>query len=170
MATREEPTKRLTAITLSIGFCYDDSTISIMQSQTICSRTDPEDKTPLDDASVMLAVSSTVDGMLTLVADKGVDKIYGINNISLSSAYLLYNLVGKTINMFKKNMTKNLVFLQQFIAGVFAPSAKSKDSAFDPEMYDEDLIVLKEEIADSFEDVDDSFEDFFGDDDLDTIQ
>ena len=159
MATRDEPIKRVTAITVSIGFCFDDSTVSIMQSQTVCSRSDPEDNTPLDDASVMLATSSTVDGMMSLIADKGVDKIYEINNISLSSAYLLYTLIGKSVNLFKENMTKNLVFLQQFVAGVFAPSHVSKDSAFDDEHHDENLLSLREEIADAFNDAEDGLDD-----------
>jgi hypothetical protein len=164
MATRDEPDKRLTAITLTVGFCFDDSTVAVMQSQTICTRTDPSDRTPLDDSSVMLALSSTVDGMLSIVADKGVDKIYKINNISLSSAYLLYNIIGKTVNMFKDKMTKSLVFLQQFIAGVFAPSGQSSDSAFDSDFHDDSLIDLKQEIADAFTEDEDDIDDFFSED------
>lgn len=155
MAAREEPTNRVRAITVSIGYCFEDDTVSIMQSQTICQRSDPDDTTPLDDSSVLLAVNSTVDSMMTTMAQKGVDAMYKINNISLSSAYLAYTIFGKTSALFKDKMAKSMVFLQQFISGVFAPAPDDVDSAF-TEMKENgrDSVIdqLKEEIADAFSD------------------
>lgn len=162
MAAREEPTKRVKAITVNVGYCFEDNTVSIMQSQTICERSDPEDTTPLDDSSVLLAVSSTIDSMMTTMAQKGVDAMYKINNISVSSAYLAYTLFGKTSAMFKDRMAKNLVFLQQFIAGTFAP-ATDIESAFTAldEDSDEGVARLKKEIADAISDYNDEIEDLF---------
>lgn len=165
MATRDEPTKRVTALTVSIALCFDDDTVSVMQSQTLCQRTDPEDTTPLSDSSVMLAVNSTVDSMLTSMAKRGVDAVYKVNNISLASAYLAYTLFGKTAALFKNSMARNLSFLQQFIAGVFAPAANANSSfaaaADDADDDSDDILRLKEEIADAATDFDDEVKDFF---------
>jgi hypothetical protein len=161
MATRTEPTKRINALTISIAFCYDDATTAIVQSQTICSRSDPDDNTPLDDASALLALTSTLDNLVTIVADKGIDEIHTQNNISVASAYFAYNLLGKTAQVFKGALAANLNFLQQFIAGVFSPSPGDKASAFDAADYPDGTFDMNEDFEAQLDEIDDEIDEFF---------
>ena len=161
MATRTDPTKRINALTVSIAFCYDDATTAIVQSQTLCSRTDPDDDTPLNDASALLALTSTLESLVTIIADKGIDEIHTQNNISVASAYFVYNLLGKTAMLFKDKLAANLDFLKQFVAGVFAPSNDAKDSGFSAANYPEGTFDMNPEFEAQLDEIDDEIDNFF---------
>jgi hypothetical protein len=161
MATHDEPEKSIKAVTVSVGFCYDDNTTAIVQTQTICARSDPDDKMPLTDASVMLALKATLDNITAIVSEKGIDNIHKQNNISLSSAYLAYNLLEKASLLFKEKFAKNLIFLQQFVAGVFAPSQDGKDSAFENMSDYDDDFDPKQEIAEQLDETNGDIDSLF---------